>query len=297
MLTISQIVDGLNDSQKLAVTTTEVPLLIIAGPGTGKTLTIVRRTAYLIHQGIRPENILAVTFTNRAAREMRERAGALLGKDAGKMFIGTFHLLGLRIIKNEYPDNFIIYNREEQDNLLKTVIRDSDLKDIFKRGLGSSYHQIAERISRIKNFMEDIYDGIRRVYEQYQVSLAKNNALDFDDLMSKPIEMLGNNSEMLEKYRNNYRYIMVDEYQDINMAQYKLLTLLAHGNVNLCAIGDSDQAIYAFRGANVDNFLNFEKDFSHAKTITLTENYRTKGVILDASNSLIKNNVKRKVFP
>jgi DNA helicase-2/ATP-dependent DNA helicase PcrA len=283
----------LNESQKRAVMTTEGPVLIVAGPGTGKTLTIVRRIAYLIHQGIRPENILAVTFTNRAAREMRERTEALLGGDASKVFIGTFHVLGLRIIKDEYPDNFIVYNREEQISLLKKLIKDSDLGKISQGGRILSYVLLAEKISRIKNFIEDMDDGIKRIYEGYQASLIKDSALDFDDLIIKPIEMLSNSAEILEKYHNNYRYIMVDEYQDINTAQYKLLTLLAHGNVNLCAIGDSDQAIYAFRGANVNNFLNFEKDFKNAKTITLTENYRSKGVILNASDSLVKNNKRR----
>ncbi len=274
--------DGLNESQKKAVMHAEGPALIVAGPGTGKTLTIVRRIAYLINQGVNPENILAVTFTNRAAKEMKERTDALLGKDSGKIFIGTFHLLGLRIIRDALSSSFVIYNRDEQINLIKPLTQDSVTKA----------QQAAEKISRIKNFLEDADNGIKGIYEEYQSALIKNSALDFDDLILKPIDILSN-IEVAENYRDTFRYIMVDEYQDINPAQYKLLTLLSHTKGNLCAIGDSDQAIYAFRGADVSNFLNFEKDFRDAKTITLTENYRSTAVILNASNILIRNNLKR----
>lgn len=290
-LTISHILDGLNESQKRAVTSAEGPVFIVAGPGTGKTLTIVRRIAYLIHKGIRPENILSVTFTNRAAREMRERTGALLGSDSDKVFIGTLHLLGLKIIKDTRPDSFIFYNREEQLNLLKKLVRDSDSRG-FQGGRRYNYVQIGERISRIKNLLDDADEEIKKIYEEYQNAIAKDAALDFDDLILKPVELLGD-SAVSDKYRDFFRYIMVDEYQDINPAQYKLLTLLAQGNNNLCAIGDPDQAVYSFRGAGVGNFMKFEKDFQDVKSITLTDNYRSTGVILDASNDLIKNNMKR----
>lgn len=286
-LSEDQILNGLNETQKKAIMTTEGPVLIVAGPGTGKTLTIVRRIAYLIHQGVNSENILAVTFTNRAAREMRERTEALLGKDAGKVFIGTFHMIGLTIIKHEYSNNFVIYNREEQINLLKKLIKDYGVRK-FSRGAQG----ISERISRIKNYIEDLDDGIRDIYEKYQYTLKNIGALDFDDLILKPIEILSN-SEMAKKYRDTFRYIMVDEYQDINRAQYILLTRLAEHKGNLCVIGDSDQAIYAFRGADIENFLTFEKDFYEVNTIKLKENYRATGVILNASNILIKNNQKR----
>lgn len=280
---MSNIFHGLNNSQKEAVRAVDGPVLVVAGPGTGKTLTICRRIAYLISQGIRPENILAVTFTNRAAREMRERIESLLGRHAERLFMGTFHLFGLRIIQDSLPDNFAIYNRDEQIELIKPIVKGSGLKS----------HQVAERISRIKNLMEEADDGIKGIYEDYQSNLKKNSALDFDDLILKPIELFGN-SEMLAKYRDTFKYIIVDEYQDINPAQYMLLRLLLEGNEgNICAVGDSDQAIYAFRGADVTNFLNFEKDFKGAKRITLTENYRSTGVILNASNSMIKNNQNR----
>lgn len=278
----SPLFEGLNESQKKAVMTTEGPVLIIAGPGTGKTLTIVRRIACLIHQGVNPENIAAVTFTNRSAREMRERAEALFEGSACNVFIGTFHLLGLKIIRDELRGNIAVYDREEQIELLKPLLKDHNIKA----------RQAAEKISRIKNLLEDMDDGMEVVCEKYRAALIKNNALDFDDLILKPVEMLGN-SNVLEKYRDIFRYIVVDEYQDINPLQYKLLRLLSQNGGNICAIGDSDQAIYAFRGADVSNFLNFENDFIDAKRITLTENYRATDTIIRASGALIENNRQR----
>lgn len=277
----------LNKSQKKAVMTTDGPVLIVAGPGTGKTLTIVRRIAYLIHQGVNPENILAVTFTNRAAREMRERTEALLGNDARRVFIGTFHMLGLTIVRNEYSNNFVIINREEQINFIRILLKDSDSGKISRRA-----DSISERISRVKNYIEDVDDEIKGIYEKYHDALTNREALDFDDLILKPIEILGN-PEKARKYRDAFRYIMVDEYQDINRAQYMVLTRLTERNGNICVIGDSDQAIYAFRGADVENFINFKEDFNDAKIITLKENYRSTGMILNASDILIKNNQKR----
>ncbi len=281
-MTQSHILNGLNDSQKMAVTTTEGPLLVVAGPGTGKTLTIVRRIAYLINQGVAPENILAVTFTNRAAKEMLERANAFLDSNCGKAFIGTFHLLGLKIIRHTLPDNFIIFSRDEQLNLLKTLLKKS----------GRKAQQVAEKISRFKNFIEEADDETKDIYEGYQSALKRNSALDFDDLILGPVRMLGKSAQ-LKKYREQFRYIIVDEYQDINPAQYKLLRLLTDSSRNICAVGDADQAIYAFRGADMGNFLNFEKDYEGTERIFLTDNYRSTGTILNTSNSLIKNNLKR----
>ncbi len=274
--------EGLNESQKQAVMADEGHLLIVAGPGTGKTLAIVRRIAYLINQGVSPENILAVTFTNRAAREMKERANALLGPKADSAFIGTFHLLGLKILRQSMPDNFVICNRDEQINILKELLK----------GTKTKAQDAAERISKIKNFLEDADGEMSGIYETYQSALSNKSALDFDDLILKPIEMF-DDSRLLDKYRERFRYIIVDEYQDINPAQYRLLKLLAGDNANICAVGDSDQAIYAFRGADIENFLNFEKDFKDAKAIALTQNYRSTGAILGASGSMIKNNLKR----
>ncbi|MBE0425425.1 MAG: UvrD-helicase domain-containing protein [Nitrospirae bacterium] len=264
------ILHGLNESQKKAVMMTEGSVMIIAGPGTGKTLTLTRRIAYLIHKGVRPENILAVTFTNRAAQEMRERTEALLGNKARKVFIGTFHYLGLRIIQDIYSSSFVIYDRDEQASLLKKLFKNSDFK----------VQQLVEKISKIKNLIKEADDGVKEIYKKYQSAMIKNNAIDFDDLILKPIDIFRNN-EVPEKYKNMFEYVMVDEYQDINPAQYKLMKLLAHEMANLCVIGDSDQSIYAFRGADITNFLNFEKDFKNAQRITLKDNYRSTGFYMD----------------
>jgi DNA helicase-2/ATP-dependent DNA helicase PcrA len=277
-----KIFDGLNEFQEKAVKTIDRPLLVVAGPGTGKTLTIVRKIVYLIHQGVRPENILAVTFTNRSAREMRERTTAMLGNEAGKVFIGTFHLLGLRVIRERRGDDFSIYSRDEQTDLLKSLMKKSDRKA----------QQSAEKISRIKNFLEDADGEVKEIYEAYQTALKRHDAFDLDDLINVPIEMLQNNETAL-KYQDRFRYIIVDEYQDINPAQYILLRHLAGHSGNVCVVGDADQAIYSFRGADIENFLNFEKDFPGAAWITLSENYRSSGIILNAADSLIKNNQRR----
>ncbi|NWF75066.1 MAG: UvrD-helicase domain-containing protein [Nitrospirae bacterium] len=279
---MNDILYGLNESQKKAVTTTEGPVMIIAGPGTGKTLTIVRRISYLIHKGTNPERILGVTFTNRAANEMKKRAEDFLGKNAHKVFIGTFHLLGLRIIQDFFKDSFIIINRDEQENILKGLIKKSGMK----------LKQVAEKISRIKNYTEYIDDSIKTIFEKYQNTLKEKNAFDFDDLICKSIDILSDNDNH-GKYKDAFEYIMVDEYQDINPAQYRLLKLLTPKSRNLCVIGDSDQAIYAFRGADVTNFLNFDKDYTDVQKIALVDNYRSTGIIIEASNELIKNNLKR----
>lgn len=274
--------DGLNESQKQAVTAYEGHVLVVAGPGTGKTLTIVRRIAYLVNQGIKPENILAVTFTNRAAREMKERTESFLGRQADNLFIGTFHLLGLKIIKENLSGSFTIYNRDEQVNLLKAFSKEPKTK----------LRSIADRISRIKNFLEDVDGEIYDIYLKYQTELGNNSVFDFDDLILRPIEMF-DDSRLLDKYRARFKHIIVDEYQDINPAQYRLLKLLAGDNADVYAVGDSDQAIYAFRGADIENFLNFGKDFKDAKTIALAQNYRSTGAILNASSAMIRNNLKR----
>ncbi|MEW6587101.1 MAG: UvrD-helicase domain-containing protein [Nitrospirota bacterium] len=268
----------MNEAQRKAVLTTEGPVMIVAGPGTGKTLTITRRIAYLIRQGVNPGKILAVTFTNRAAREMRERAESLLGKEAMGVFIGTFHLLGLRIIQDVLPGEFIILNRDDQAEILKPLLKGSGIK----------VHRAAEIISRMKNLLEEPDQKMKEIYTEYQSLLTAKSALDFDDLILRPIEILAD-----QTYRSGFTHIMVDEYQDINAAQYRLLSLLTQTTCNLCVIGDSDQAIYAFRGADITNFLNFENDYRDAEKIILKDNYRATSTILRASDQLIKNNLKR----
>jgi len=288
----ADILDGLNESQKEAVMTIDGPLLVVAGPGTGKTLTMVRRIAYLVHQGVRPENILAVTFTNRAAREMKERTGALLGTRAGNIFIGTFHLLGLRIIREARGSDLVIYSRDEQIELLKSLMKSSS----------KQARQAGERISRIKNFLVTDNppgeqaevrgcDDIQALYAAYQSALRERNAFDFDDLVLTPIDILQHDPS--NSFRNRFTHIIVDEYQDINPAQYWFMKLLVKGTNDICVVGDPDQAIYAFRGADIGNFLRFETDFPGAKRVILSENYRSTGTILSAAGSLIANNRAR----
>jgi DNA helicase-2/ATP-dependent DNA helicase PcrA len=277
---MTDIFSNLNEFQERAARTTGGPLLVVAGPGTGKTLTIVCRIAHLIRQGVRPESILAVTFTNRAAREMKERAEELIGRDAANIFIGTFHLLGLRVIRDGRRNEFIVYSRDEQIELLKSVLEISAKKA----------RQVAEKISRVQNFLEEMDAETHRKYEIYRSAMRQRNAYDFDDLIRIPIDMLENSEELKKKYEDKFTYIIVDEYQDINPAQYRFLKLLAVNTPNICAVGDADQAIYAFRGADLRSFLNFEKDFPGATKITLSENYRSTGIVLNAAEGVIKNN-------
>jgi DNA helicase-2/ATP-dependent DNA helicase PcrA len=277
----SSIFDGLNEPQKRAVMSLDGPVLIIAGPGTGKTMTIVRRIACLVHQGARPENILAVTFTNRAAREMRERTTTLLGSGASRICIGTLHLLGLRIMQEASAEPFTVYSREEQIEVLKPLVQGSVRKA----------RQAAESISRRKNLLEPGNPLTDEIYGAYQESLRQNHAVDFDDLIIAPIGMLENGAGT--GFTKRFTHIMVDEYQDINPAQYQLLHLLAKERSNFCAIGDSDQAIYGFRGADAGAFLNFGRDFRNAERITLGLNYRSTGTVLAAAGSLIRNNQRR----
>jgi DNA helicase-2/ATP-dependent DNA helicase PcrA len=271
---------GLNDSQKQAVTTINGPVLVVAGPGSGKTLTIVRRIAYLIDQGVNPKSILAVTFTNRAAREMRERTEALLGEQAKRVFIGTFHLLGLMLIREMRGGSFSLYNREEQIAVLKTLVG----------GSAKKAEHAAESISRIKNDLQEPDADIQSILDSYKAAMDRNAAYDFDDLISVPIDIL---SESSQQSNRKFTHIIVDEYQDINPSQYRFLHLLAQNTMNICAVGDPDQAIYAFRGADLRNFLNFEQDHPGASRIVLSKNYRSTATILRASDSLIRNNQQR----
>lgn len=270
------ILNGLNESQKKAVTADDGPLLIVAGPGTGKTLTIVRRISWLLHHGARPEDILAVTFTNRAAREMRERTEALLGNAAKRVFIGTLHLFGLRMMQEALGNGFTVYSGEEQAGLLKSLLSCSAKKA----------GEAAERISRIKNSGEEGGEEVRALLSSYQAALKEKNAVDFDDLILRPIEILANNPFA---FKSSFTHIMVDEYQDVSPAQYALLRLLAQNGASLCAIGDSDQAIYGFRGADAGAFLRFGDDFRNAASITLARNYRSTETVVSAANAVIRN--------
>ena len=280
---MSLILDGLNESQTQAVTATDRHLLVVAGPGTGKTTTIVRRIAYLLEQGVSPEQIIAVTFTNRAAREMRQRIGTLLKTQADAMFIGTFHLLGLRIMRDSLGEQFTVCAREDQLDLVRTIV-----------GSHTKAQTSVEKISRVKNCMEQLDAEMKDVCEAYEAALRRKGLRDFDDLILAPVELFETDC-VAACFRNGPRHIIVDEYQDINPAQYRLLKYLvgAYPSNTLCVVGDSDQAIYAFRGADVQNFLNFRNDFADAATVVLTENFRSTRVVLGAAEALVKNNLRR----
>ena len=281
-LSMSLILDDLNESQKRAVTAPGRHLLVVAGPGTGKTLTIVRRIAYLLEQGASPGQIIAVTFTNRAAREMRERIQALLRTQASGMFIGTFHLLGLKIIRDSLQVCPMIVGRDVQIDLLKPIVGNSS----------RAARQAAEKISRIKNFIETPDSEMKEMYQAYQTVLREKGACDFDDLIVVPIQ-LSRAGKVTGRFADASNHIIVDEYQDISPAQYQLLKCLARKESTLCAVGDADQAIYAFRGADVQNFLDFQTEFADAAMVELKENYRSTKAVVGAAQGLIKNNLRR----
>ena len=296
----------LNGPQQQAVTCTEGPLLVLAGAGSGKTRVLTHRIAYLISEkGVLPWNILALTFTNKAAGEMRERVEKLLNQAGNAdMWVLTFHSFCVRILRREidrlgYDPKFVIYDDSDQQTLIKHVIKNMNLDDkVF------TPRQLASQFSSAKNHMP--HDpaaflresgAIRQVVEAFSVYekyLKKNNALDFDDLLLKTVELFQNEPEVLERYRLRFRYILVDEYQDTNLAQYEIVRQLAGEHRNLCVVGDDDQSIYGWRGADIRNILEFEKDFPGASVIRLEQNYRSTGNILEAANLVISNNRGRK---
>jgi len=282
VITENQILHGLNEPQIQAVTHTEGPILVVAGPGTGKTLTITRRIAYILSKGVKPEGILAITFTNRAAREMRERTEAYTGQAGRYLFIGTFHAFGIDIIRHTSDRNYRIIGRDDQIEILKNLTGGTT-RDALKA---------LDAISRNKNILDGREMGYSDIFKRYETTLKDMDALDLDDLILKAVELL-RDRERIGAYAGRFKYIMVDEYQDINPSQYMLIKHLSEFTTNICAVGDSDQAIYSFRGADVENFFNFKKDFCGSRTVVLRENYRSSKVIVDASQSLIRNNVKR----
>lgn len=301
------IYDTLNDKQKEAVLCTEGPLLILAGAGSGKTRVLTHRIAYLIEEcGVNPWNILAITFTNKAAGEMRERVDKIVGFGSDSVWVSTFHSTCVRILRRHidllgYDTNFTIYDTDDQKSVMKDVIRSLDLDPkIYKERtfLGVISHAKDELISPEEfminaglDYKQQLYG---RAYREYQLALKKNNALDFDDLIVKTVELFRSRPEVLDYYQERFKYIMVDEYQDTNTAQFKFVSLLAQKYQNLCVVGDDDQSIYKFRGANIGNILNFEKVFPDATVIKLEQNYRSTGNILYAANAVISNNIGRK---
>lgn len=299
--------DHLNDMQREAVLHTEGPLLILAGAGSGKTRVLTHRVAYLIEEkGVKPWNILAITFTNKAAGEMRERVDKLAGPEAGSVWVSTFHSLCVRILRRfidrlGYENNFTIYDTDDQKSLMKDICKklNIDTKMLKERSIlaaisSAKNELISETAFEKQNFGDFKGRRIAAAYVEYQAQLKRNNALDFDDLLVKTVELFRKYEDVLAYYQDRFRYIMVDEYQDTNTAQFQLISLLAAKYRNLCVVGDDDQSIYKFRGANIRNILDFETVFDDAKVIKLEQNYRSTQHILDAANNVIKNNVGRK---
>ena len=298
--------NSLNDRQREAVLYNEGPLLIIAGAGAGKTKTLTTKIAYLIEEEhVSPYNILAITFTNKAAKEMKDRLYLLVGSDASKLQVSTFHSFGLKLLRENYETlgydkNFVIMDSDDSLTVVKKILKDMDLDPKIYNP-----RAIRNKISSCKNEMmspkayeryaiSDYEKIVQQVYEKYETKLQRNNSVDFDDLLLLPIELFKNNPETLDKYQDLYKYLLIDEYQDTNEAQYILTKLLCAKHRKITCVGDDSQSIYSFRGANYKNILNFEKDYQDAKTILLEENYRSTSTILDAANQVIKNNLQRK---
>ena len=300
---MQEILKQLNDKQYEAVVNTEGPCLVIAGAGSGKTKVLTHKIAYLIDEkGVLPWNILAITFTNKAANEMKERIEGLVGDVAKDIWMGTFHSVCVRILRRfidriGFDSSFIIFDTSDQRTLIKACIKNIGLDDKM-----FTDRSVQSEISNAKNEMlePDQYtlrangdfrkEKIALVYEMYQKRLKENNAIDFDDIINYTIKILMDNPDVLEYYSDKFKYVLVDEYQDTNKSQFTLVTLLASKNGNITVVGDNDQGIYSFRGADISNILNFERDFPGTKIIKLEQNYRCTGNILKAANSVIKNN-------
>ncbi len=301
------IYDTLNKEQKEAVLTIDGPLLLLAGAGSGKTRVLTHRIAYMIDEmGVNPWNILAITFTNKAADEMRERVDNIVGFGAEQIWVSTFHSSCVRILRRHidrlgYDTNFTIYDTDDQKAVMKEICKrfQIDTKQLKERAIMSAISSAKDELIspleyEINAFGDSIKKKIAAVYKEYQVVLKRNNALDFDDLIVKTVELFKACPDILYQYQERFKYIMVDEYQDTNTAQFELIRLLADRHHNLCVVGDDDQSIYKFRGANIRNILDYEKVYPEAKVIKLEQNYRSTGNILNAANNVIKNNKGRK---
>ena len=303
----AKLLEGMNERQKEAVQHTQGPLLIMAGAGSGKTRVLTHRMAYILaEEEVHPWNILAITFTNKAAREMKERVSQLVGPQAEDMWVSTFHSMCVRILRRDiellgYQRSFTICDPSEQQTAMKRILKKLDI-DSEKY----DYRMILNRISQAKNDLEDVeefnkkYMGyveqiIGKCYREYQKELAKSMTLDFDDLIMLTVQLFQKHPETLQYYQQKFQYIHVDEYQDTNHAQYRLVTMLAKKFKNICVVGDADQSIYGWRGADMSNILEFEKDYQNAKVVLLEQNYRSTKTILQAANHVIENNVNRKV--
>ena len=298
--------DYLNDRQKEAVLASDGPLLILAGAGSGKTSVLTTKVAYLIKEKqIDPRNIVAITFTNKAAKEMKERIIKLVGNVGYDIQISTFHSFGLRIIKENYErlgyeKNFTIIDSDDSLTVIKKLLKDMNVDTtrynpkFVKNQISSAKNEMVtpEKYKTLVN--DEISDITYKTYKKYQETLLKNNSLDFDDLLIKPIELFSKHPDVLQQYQELFKYIFIDEYQDTNEAQYILSKMISAKYKNICVVGDDSQSIYSWRGANFRNILNFEKDYNDAKVILLEQNYRSTKTILNAANSVIKNNVQKK---
>ena len=303
----TEIFRGLNPEQKEAVNHLDGPLLIMAGAGSGKTRVLTCRIANLIAQGISPWNILAITFTNKAANEMKSRAEKLIGSPAKDIILSTFHSFCARLLRREirvtekFNGNFAIYDAGDSKNLIKQCVMELDLNVDFFSNVNLKISDLKNNLVDPEHCREKIFGNdsaykfnVQKIYARYQKKLQANNALDFDDLIFFAVKIFKEHPEILEKYQERFQYISVDEYQDTNVAQYVLTNLLADKYKNLCVVGDADQSIYGWRGADMRNILNFEQDYPEARVIKLEHNYRSTKTILTAANAVIKNNIERK---
>lgn len=298
--------DTLNDRQKEAVLYNEGPLLIIAGAGAGKTKTLTTKIAYLIEENdALPSNILAITFTNKAAKEMKDRIIRLIGSIGYQIQTSTFHSFGLKLLKENYErlgfdKNFVIMDSDDSLTIVKKILKDMDLDPkiynprAIRNKISSCKNELISPKAYSRYTVSPYEEIVCKVYEKYQEKLMKNNAVDFDDLLILPIKLFEENKDILEKYQEQFKYILIDEYQDTNEAQYKLTKMLSEKYRLITCVGDDSQSIYSFRGANYKNILNFEKDYKDAKTILLEQNYRSTSYILNAANDVIKNNKMKK---
>lgn len=294
--------DNLNKQQREAVTTTEGPVLVVAGAGSGKTMVLTYRIAYLLSLGIPPNHILALTFTNKAASEMKERIRKLIGTRADYLFMGTFHSIFARFLRAEanklgYTSDYSIYDTEDSERVIKNILKDLNISEnqfsprMIQYLISKAKNSLLHLNGGIDHFFQKYNRKLKDVYEEYLIRLKNSNAMDFDDLLIKPIELFIQDKETLEKYRNRFEYILVDEYQDTNSAQYYLLKLLVNEKRNICVVGDDAQSIYKWRGAEIKNIIDFHKEFNETKIIRLEQNYRSTKAILSVADSVIKKNV------
>lgn len=298
--------ENLNKQQLEAVQYINGPLLVLAGAGSGKTRVLTTRIAYLVNEkNINPNNILAITFTNKAANEMKERINNMLGYTYG-MQISTFHSFGLRIIKEnyealEYQKNFTILDSDDTLTLIKKIMKDLNIDvkaynpKAIKNSISGAKNELLDAKGYAKYALSDFDEKVNKVFEHYEKTLKTNNSLDFDDLLFLPIKLFKDNPDILEKYQDQFKYILIDEYQDTNKAQYILVKMISAKYQNICVVGDDAQSIYAFRGSDYKNILNFEKDYPNAKVVLLEQNYRSTKQILDCANDVIKNNKSGKL--